>query len=251
LPDVADNKPPRGLNLARQLGMRVINLDRRTDRLDAFRRSVLKVAGPDLASRIERFAAIDGRSLSLTAELQHLFRGNDFDFRRAVIGTALSHLGVWRDLAESANPAFLILEDDVTLCPGFEGQLVEICGELTREHPAFDAVFLGYFDWRPQPQDDFATGFRPALLQPFDGSRFLGGTFAYILSRPGAEKLIAIAGRDGIQNGIDRFLHRKAAELEILVTSPKIVEAQLVIPGSGEDSDIQNDFTRLAPAGPA
>ncbi|HYV88852.1 MAG TPA: glycosyltransferase family 25 protein [Candidatus Polarisedimenticolia bacterium] len=168
-----------------------------------------------------------------------------------MIGTALSHLAVWRDLAASAYPAFLILEDDVTLCPGFEGQLVEICGELTREHPAFDAVLLGYFDWRPQSQDDFATGFRPAQLRPFDGSRFLGGTFAYIISRRGAEKLIAIAGRDGIQNGIDRFVHRKAAELEILVSSPKIAEAQLVVPGSGADSDIQNDFTPLSAAGPA
>ena len=158
---------------------------------------------------------------------------------------------MWRQLAESTVPAFLILEDDVTLCPGFEGQLAEICGELTREHPAFDVVLLGYFDWRPRPQDDFATGFRPARLQSFEGSRYLGGTFAYILSRRGAEKLLAIAERDGIQNGIDRFVHRKAAELEILVTSPKIAEAKLVVPGSGEDSDIQNDFTPLSASGPA
>jgi GR25 family glycosyltransferase involved in LPS biosynthesis len=250
LPAMPGDDTPRGQNLARRLGMRVINLDRRPDRLESFRRHVLQATGPNLAARIERFAAIDGRDLSLTVEIQHLFRGNDFNFRRAVIGTALSHMAVWRDLARSANPAFLILEDDVTLCPGFEGQLVEICGELTREHPAFDAVLLGYFDWRPQPQDDFATGFRPAQLRSFDGSRFIGGTFAYILSRGGAEKLIAIAGRDGIQNGIDRFVHRKAAELEILVTSPKIVEAQLVVPGSGADSDIQNDFTPLVAPGP-
>jgi GR25 family glycosyltransferase involved in LPS biosynthesis/glycosyltransferase involved in cell wall biosynthesis/GT2 family glycosyltransferase len=235
----------RGHKLARQLGARVINLDRRPDRLQAFQQRLLQATEPDLASRVERFAAIDGRDLSLTAELQHLFRGNDFSFRRAVVATALSHMGVWRQLAESTAPAFLILEDDVAFCPGFEGQLVEICGELTREYPAFDVVLLGYFDWRPQSQDDFATGFRPARLQPFDDARYLGGTFGYLLSRRGAEKLIAIAERDGIQNGIDRFVHRKAGELEILVTSPKIVEANLVVPGSGVDSDIQNDFTSL------
>jgi len=34
---------------------------------------------------------------------------------------------------------------------------------------------------------------QPARLQPFEGSRYLGGAFAYILSRRGAEKLIAIS----------------------------------------------------------
>jgi hypothetical protein len=31
----------------------------------------------------------------------------------------------------------------------------------------------------------------------------------------------------------------------------KIAEAELVVPGSGEDSDIQNDFIPLTAAGPA
>ena len=53
---LSDHQSPRGQSLARQLGMRVINLDRRADRLAAFQRHVLKATGPDLASRIDRFA---------------------------------------------------------------------------------------------------------------------------------------------------------------------------------------------------
>ncbi|HYV88853.1 MAG TPA: hypothetical protein VFA91_09760, partial [Candidatus Polarisedimenticolia bacterium] len=89
---LSDHQSTRGQGLARQLGMRVINLDRRADRLDSFRRNVLKVAGSDLASRIERFAAIDGRALSLTAELQHLFRGMTSTFARPL---SAQPLAIW------------------------------------------------------------------------------------------------------------------------------------------------------------
>lgn len=240
----------RGESLARQLAMRLINLDRRPDRLARFRQHAEEVAGPAIASRIERFAAVDGQKLDMTAELNHLFRGNDFGFRRGVVGCALSHLALWRELAASNLPAFLVLEDDAELCPGFEGQLAELCGALAREHPGFDVAFLGYFDWRPATEDEFTLGFRAVRLRGFDDSRYLGGAFAYIVSRRGAEKLIALAERDGIQNGIDRFIHVKAGELQLLAATPHIARAQLVPTGSGGDSDIQNDATKLTQARP-
>jgi GR25 family glycosyltransferase involved in LPS biosynthesis len=241
--------PLRGQRFVKELTLRVINLDRRADRLEAFRRHVVEVAGPDLASRIERFAAIDGRTLSLTPDIQHTFRSNNFTYRRSYIGCALSHLALWGQLARGEAPAFLVLEDDVTLCPGFEGQLAELGGELVQHHPAFDLLLLGYFDWQPLPQDDFETGYRQARLRGFDGERYIGGLYAYIVSRRGAGKLLDIVQRDGIQDGIDRFVHRKAGELEILVATPHIVRSQLVPPGSRLDSDIQNDFTALSAPG--
>ena len=70
--------------------------------------------------------------------------------------------------------------------------------------------------------------------------------FAYIVARRGAQRLLALVERDGIQNGIDRFVHRKEAELEILVATPHVARTTLVRPGSGQDSDIQNDFEALA-----
>jgi GR25 family glycosyltransferase involved in LPS biosynthesis len=235
----------RGHHLAKQLGLKVINLDRRTDRLESFRHHVAEVAGPDLTSRVQRFAAIDGRTLSLTPEIQHLFRGNNFSYRRGFVGCALSHLALWEELAAGAVPGFLILEDDVTLCPGFEGQMVELCGELEKRDLAFDLLLLGCFDWHPRPEDDFETGCRLARLRPFEGSRYIGGLFGYVVSRRGAQKLIAIVRRDGIQSGIDRFVHHKETELELLVASPHVVRSRLVAPGSGLDSDIQNDFDTL------
>jgi GR25 family glycosyltransferase involved in LPS biosynthesis len=183
--------------------------------------------------------------LTLTPEIRHLFRDNDFGYRRSFVGCALSHLALWRELAASDAPGFLIIEDDVTLCRGFGGQLVELCAELEARHPAFDLLLLGCFDWHPRPEDDFETSHRAAGLRRFEGARFIGGTFAYVISRRGANRLLAIVERDGIQNGIDRFIHRKEAELELLVATPHVVWTSLVPPASGRDSDIQNDFETL------
>ena len=225
--------------------MKVINLDRRPDRLESFCSRLADVASEGLTSRLERFPAIDGRTLTLTPEIRHMFRDNDFGYRRSFVGVALSHLALWKELAAGDAPAFLIFEDDVTLCHGFDGQLVELCGELEERHPAFDLLLLGCFDWHPRPEDDFEASHRAAHLRRFEGSRYLGGTFAYVVSRRGAQRLLAIAERDGIQNGIDRFVHRKETELELLVATPHVARSRLVPPGSEFDSDIQNDFEIL------
>ncbi|MCL4808475.1 MAG: glycosyltransferase family 25 protein, partial [Thermoanaerobaculia bacterium] len=235
----------RGHRLASRLGVRVVNLDRRPDRLEGFRTRLAEVAGPGLLGRLVRFAAVDGRELELTEEVRHTFRENDFGYRRSVVGCALSHLALWKELAAGDAPGLLVLEDDAALCHGFEGQLIELCGELEERHPAFDILLLGFFDWHPRPEDDFEAARLPARVRPFEGSRYVGGTFAYVVSRRGAQRLLSIVERDGIQNGIDRFVHRREAELEILVASPHVATATLVPPGSGLDSDIQNDFEPL------
>jgi hypothetical protein len=116
----------RGHRYVERLVMRVINLERRPDRLASFRSLLAETASAQFGARIERFAAIDGRDMSLTPEIRHTFRGNDFGYRRSFVGCALSHLALWRELATGPAPAFLICEDDVTLCHGFEGQLVEL-----------------------------------------------------------------------------------------------------------------------------
>jgi GT2 family glycosyltransferase len=72
----------RGHRFSQRLGVKVINLDRRADRLVSFQRRLADVTGADFMSRVERFAAIDGRKLFLTAEIRHTFCGNDFCYRR-------------------------------------------------------------------------------------------------------------------------------------------------------------------------
>jgi hypothetical protein len=74
---------------------------------------------------------------------------------------------------------------------------------------------------------------------------FLGGTFAYVLTRVGARKLLEIVDRDGIQTGIDWLPLRHNAEMVALEISPALVSAQLAWPGQSGDSDIQHEFASL------
>jgi GR25 family glycosyltransferase involved in LPS biosynthesis len=71
---------------------------------------------------------------------------------------------------------------------------------------------------------------------------YMGGTFAYLLSVQGARRLLALVERDGIQNGIDWFIMKKARELKVLHASPQLVLSPLVAPGSVADSDVQHDM---------
>ncbi len=235
----------RGHQFSERLGVRLINLDRRPDRLRSFTRSAQEAAGPALVSRITRFSAIDGRLLSMNPEIRRTFRDNDFGFRRSMIACALSHMALWKELATSDSPGFLIFEDDVRLCPGFMGQFVELCGELETRHPRFDVVLLGHSEIGSSRRVAFEHSCLPAVPETFVGEYYLGGLFAYIISRKGARKLLAFSARDGVRYGIDRFVHRKEAGLEILVSKPFIATSMLVPPDSGLDSDIQNDFEVL------
>ena len=74
---------------------------------------------------------------------------------------------------------------------------------------------------------------------------FLGGTFSYLVTKPGARKLLRIAERDGIQTAIDWFPMRHESELRALEYIPDLAAAPLALPGQTGDSDIQHDFEAL------
>ena len=222
--------------------IRLINLDRRTDRLERMQGEFDRVGGEQLTERVVRFSAVDGQSLELTPEIEFMFRGNDFDFRRGIVACALSHLDLWREVADGDGRPMLVFEDDITLVDDFTGQLADVLGAL-QDRDDVDMVFLGYQRWLNAPEaepDDAAPH-----LQPMCWEHFLGGTYAYVLTRVGARKLLDIVDRDGIQTGIDWLPLRHKAEVVALEVSPVLVSSPLAWPGESGDSDIQHEFASL------
>ncbi len=226
-----------GQRFLERLDIDVINLDRRPDRWASFVAAMTAAAGPSFSERCRRRSAIDGNSLSLSAELEHLFRGNDFQLRAGVVGCALSHVGAWRDVAKGDAPR-LILEDDARLAVGVTGQLVEFFGALLRDCPNFDVAFLGATP-RTAPTSIGPTsnvvGTRPI---PMDWSGFGGGAFGYVVSPAGARRLSELVDRHGIQRAIDWFVVTHAKHLTVARCSPDLVVSPLAAAPT-DDSDIQ------------
>ena len=229
-----------GLKRFDKLPIQVINLERRSDRWADFTERLSASADADTASKFVRVEGIDGHALVMNDEISHLFRDNDFNFRRGIIGCALSHMNLWQQIAGGSDDMMLIVEDDATFVPNLRNELVDALGQLP-EATDFDLAFLGSFHWDTAPD---RTGLAPRdRWRPMVWEDFLGGTFAYLVTKAGAHKLLEIAERDGVQNGIDWFPMRHSSELRVLETLPAVASATLAWPRRSGDSDIQHDFT--------
>lgn len=222
---------------AEDLDVVLINLDRRPDRLAAFRAQAERSG---LSYR--RVAAVDGQAIALTAEIRQLFRDNDFGYRRSVVGCALSHLGVWRAVRRPT----LVLEDDVELAEAFVPGLRSILEQARSTDPDWDLVFLGYTPWEARFAEPPREGGDPRL-QPMGWLDYMGGLFGYLVSPAGARKLVDQATTGGIRHGIDRFVHHSDRGLRVYSALPSIAFSPCArLDGQG-DTDIQRDFTPLAP----
>ena len=225
----------RGHKLLNRTPIHLINLDRRADRLDGFMQRVSLASGDRLASRIERFSAIDGQDLEMTPEIVHMFRGSDLPLRRSQTACALSHLSLWIELINSEHDHYIIFEDDVQFASDFTSRLGELLGHMI-DRPQTDVIFLGlhYFDDAFSPNSSLQT-LRPVVL-----NNLLGGTFAYIISKSGAKKLFDFAQTDGIAFGIDTFILKNAHRLQLAEVVPNMVTSPVARHGGAViDSDIQ------------
>ncbi len=225
----------RGHNLLNQTPIHLINLDRRADRLDEFMQRVSLASGDRLASRIERFSAIDGQDLEMTPEIMHMFRGSDLPLRRSQTACALSHLSLWIELISSEHDRYIIFEDDAFFADNFNSRLGVLLGQLDDES-AIDVAFLGlhYHDDSQRPQSSVQT-FRELQID-----QLMGGTFGYLITRSGAQKLLNIAQVEGIPYGIDTFMLMNRHRVRLIESLPNIVSSPVArSDGSLVDSDIQ------------
>ena len=232
----------RGAQMLERLPIKVLNLDRRPDRLADTMAGLEAALDPATFARVERVRAVDGLELEMTPEIEHTFRGNDFHFRRGIIGCALSHLGIWRGVVASRELT-LVLEDDIRLIDDFRSHLIEALAQLP-DLRLFDMAFLGSFPVqvdpernRRRPRDRWST---------LSWSEYGGGTFGYLITPHGASNLLRIAERDGVTTGIDWLPRIHPSEVHALESTPELVMSDPAFPGLSGDSDIQHDWTPVA-----
>jgi GR25 family glycosyltransferase involved in LPS biosynthesis len=172
----------------------VINLDRRPDRWE-YMSGHLSARG---LQRFTRVSAVDGRALPasdldvLSPRARELIRRrrrwhHEEMHELGSVGAALSHLGLWRRLADTADERWLILEDDIRIEDGME----DVLGRALPEIPErFDALFLGHHTNFPGSEPDTEVAMRSPMIAT--SMRFYGA-HAYVLSASGAATLAARA----------------------------------------------------------
>lgn len=215
----------------------VINLKRRPDRKENIKKIFENIP-------IDFYSAIDGKSLEATEEIYKLFAGNDFGWRKGVIGCALSHYNLWKELImDKKYNYYCIFEDDIQLTNNFS-PLLEKC-EKVLETVNIDFLLLGYHMFkhlRNTVKEIYDIYKDKIIFSPFRNDLYIGGFFGYIISKSGAKKIIEYIENNGIKHGID-YLIKIIPNFKVFECQPHIVFSNWVDSKiSTVDSDIQRDF---------
>lgn len=227
----------------------IVNLERRIDR----RIKIDKILVKDNVHKhnVKYFKAVDGKQLETTQELTKLFKNNDFGWRRGVIGCALSHYELWKKLSQDKGQDFyIILEDDFTVCSSFQDKFSRIVEKIRKDfHKKIDILYLGYSMYDNDREkysdiynDNENTG--NIGISPLNRELYVGGTFGYVITKSGANKMLDYIEKNGIKHGID-YLKKINTELRSYETRPQLVYADWNENNKDIDSDIQNSYESL------
>lgn len=186
----------------------VINLARRPDRWQHWTQQAKQWGFP----AYKRFDAIDGQNLTLTDDLKHLFRNNNFDNHLLTIGCALSHFYLWMHQYEKQIPYLVVFEDDAIFTQPFR---------LPQLPDGWD---LFYFGGAPYPNvKPPGIHYSKDIVIPklFPQQSFT--TVAYMISLAGCAKILKQINEKGIGKHIDRFLVDMHSEINVFCYSPLTV----------------------------
>jgi len=219
--------------------IKCVNLERRPDRKKSLTDLLISV---DLFQYCDFIKATDGEQLKPTDEIRHLFRNNDFQNRRGVIGCALSHYYLWQDLINDENyENYLILEDDITFYNNPKKELSNLF-EILNKKNNWDIIHLGHH-LLPSFKEFFSHQKKLSIMDCMGGP----GTFGYIINKSGAKKMLAAIEKYGIKCAIDRIAYLYHKEMNIIQyqTIPHLVYSDYVTTNNGVDSDIQYNHNYL------
>ena len=227
----------------------VINLNRRADRMEKLYNN-----HPELKNRIVRLDAIEGKKLKLTPAITRLFKPHDFMWKKAVMGCALSQLTLWAQLMNEKPDInnYLILEDDVKLSKGWETKWREALPHVPQN---YDIIYLGGILPPNRAGFEHCKDRVNKYFSRVKENNFYGQSphnryfhfcaYSYILSKQGAEKVIAtLFARDGYYTSADHILCNPVDFLNIYFFDP-------LIAGCFQDDDPSyansqfNNFNRI------
>jgi FkbM family methyltransferase len=244
----------------------VVNMDSRTDRWVNFENA----AGKARLKNYERFSATDGRLGGGHVDMVKSLVTHDAPPQMAspgVIGCASSHLRIWAECVRDDVP-YLVMEDDIVFGDRFCDNLSKIWADLEEFEEGWDVVFLGYHlsEASAEKYPEHFTSMTAAwpsstvsslveVCSRFRGMNcpfgiFGGGTFCYLVSPRGAEKLqrhiysvglvypidYVMMCLSQVQTGGNGFCY-KVGDLDMYMANRRIATSVML----SDDSDINLD----------
>lgn len=182
------------LNQTLNYEIKIVNLKNRVDR----REKLIQKLDKENIKNYSFFEAVNGRDLEFSDKLYKLFERNDFSFKKGVIGCALSHLFLWKQLInDEKNDFYVILEDDIDLCPNFKLYLNKACNLFVNQN--IEHLALGEY----HSQKDFPNEHSNIVSYPKDLYKEWNVTFGYIMSKNAAKKAIDYINTCSIKGAFD------------------------------------------------
>ncbi len=229
----------------------VINLDREARRWEWISRELSRIrtsAGGQLVDVTRRFSAVDARHHSEDGFDSHpdltrrytlaeqlfvqpdplLADRNDLGSRRIrmtrqEVAVALSHVQVWRRIAEQNVQRALVLEDDVFFSRGFALGLDRVATQLDEEGSDFDILYLSY---KQAPGEEVRGHARGRVFDPVTGLWQLSG---YVLTRRGAQRLLDSLP---VVGPVDLWINHRFADLTVHAVTRPLIRQRPGVPSS-------------------
>ena len=222
----------------------VINLDRQVQRWSQMERELRLIndhKNIPLIEMTKRFSAIDAKyhtdipnrlelRASYTLEDQ-LFvepqpslaaaqfdRGQRIDMSRQEIAVALSHIAIWKMIANGKHPYVLVVEDDVYFSRDFAAVIDQAWADLlytTGQSRKVDLVYLSYEEAKGKADKEHVSEY---LFRPRRGLWNLSG---YVLSKKGANRLLNLLPVCG---PVDLWINHQFDKLDVFATSNSVIE---------------------------
>jgi len=212
----------------------VINLDRRTDRLEEFKQNYCW-------DDYHRFSAFDGK--------KHINNLNEWDSKLkeslmqfggvrqrhlpGAFGCWRSHLSVWDELVmDDDYDSYLIFEDDFRATQKFYSELPKILGAIDF---SFDIYYIGgrtKENFSPKRMNEWETvfvnnyKFFRSKKKKITGNDFDRGLFSYIITKPGAKKLVDFIQddlkTDNFVIAVDEWINKNKQRIDVCDVFPHI-----------------------------
>ena len=209
----------------------IINLKRRSDR-KVMMESRLQA---QTITEYEFVDAVDGSQLLPTAHIQRLFHGNNFNYRKGVIGCAMSHLALWKRLMHDTScDVYVVMEDDAELVDDFELKLRKAV-KLFASEPGAEVCFISGFSIT-NPCTNVCN-----LQLIKKNNHKIDGTGGYVIKKSGAVRFINYYNTHSMKRAIDA-----AIVFDFNEHLYEMNEHLIKSPFFGPDTDIQTSHDVIA-----